>query len=54
MITAPAFALASVSCVMPEQCRFFAARQEKNERSWAAAHPQKPGSAFVGWALCWL
>ena len=38
---------------MPAQCRFFAARQEKNVQSWAAAHPQKPGSAFIGGALCW-
>jgi hypothetical protein len=26
-MTAPAFALVSVSCDMPAQCRFFAARQ---------------------------
>jgi hypothetical protein len=30
MMMAPAFALVSVSCVMPEQCRFLAGRQGKD------------------------
>jgi hypothetical protein len=30
MMTAPAFALVSVCCVMSAQCRFFAARQGKD------------------------